>query len=157
MGMKGREGMHTIVQATKEDMEEVIILFDQYRIFYGQDSDTINARIYITDRFDNNDSVILLARDTAEGDPIGFVQLYPSFSSISMRKMWILNDLFVIEKYRRQGVAQSLLDAATNVARITKAKGIELSTASDNVNAQRLYERNGFSRDEVYYHYSLEV
>ncbi|WP_245699772.1 GNAT family N-acetyltransferase [Paenibacillus glacialis] len=155
--MKGREGMYSTIQATIEDMEEVILLFDQYRIFYGQDSDTINARIFISDRFDNNDSVILLARDTTEGAPIGFVQMYPSFSSISMRKIWILNDLFVIEKYRRQGVAQSLLDAATNVARITKAKGIELSTASDNVNAQRLYERNGFRRDEVYYYYSLEM
>ncbi|OAB43794.1 acetyltransferase [Paenibacillus glacialis] len=149
--------MYSTIQATIEDMEEVILLFDQYRIFYGQDSDTINARIFISDRFDNNDSVILLARDTTEGAPIGFVQMYPSFSSISMRKIWILNDLFVIEKYRRQGVAQSLLDAATNVARITKAKGIELSTASDNVNAQRLYERNGFRRDEVYYYYSLEM
>ena len=157
MDMKECEVMHTIAQAKIEDLEEVVVLFDQYRIFYGQNSDLNNARIFISDKLEHKESVILLVKDKVEGNAVGFAQMYPSFSSISMKKMWILNDLFVIEKYRRQGIAQSLLDEAANVARITKAKGIELSTASDNVNAQRLYERNGYKQDEVYYHYSLEV
>jgi len=151
------EVMHTITQATIEQLEEVTLLFDQYRIFYGQATDMVNARIFISDKLEHNESVILLAREREEGKAVGFAQMYPSFSSISMKKMWILNDLFVIEKYRRQGIAQSLLDAATNVARTTKAKGIELATASDNIQAQRLYERNGYIQDEVYYHYFLEV
>jgi ribosomal protein S18 acetylase RimI-like enzyme len=149
--------MHVIIEATIEDLEDAILLFDQYRVFYGQDSDLINARIFISDKFVNNESVILLARDTSDGKPIGFVQMYPSFSSVSMKKLWILNDLFVIEKYRRQGVAQSLLNEAANVASRTKTKGIELSTASDNVNAQRLYKRNGYLKDETYFHYGLEI
>ena len=149
--------MHVIIQATMKDLEEVVVLFDQYRTFYGQESDTNQARTFISSKFENNESVIMLARDTIDDESIGFIQMYPSFSSVSMRKIWILNDLFVIEKYRRQGVAQSLLDEAAHYARKTKAKGIELSTASNNVNAQRLYELNGYEKDEVYVHYGLEI
>lgn len=149
--------MQVINEATINDLEEVVVLFDQYRIFYGQDSDKDNARIFISDRFEHNESVILLARDTAEGELVGFIQMYPSFSSVSMKKLWILNDLFVIDKYRRKGVAQSLLDEAAKYARRTNAKGLELSTAIDNVIAQRLYERNGYEKDELYVHYELEV
>ena len=60
---------------------------------------------------------------------IGFTQLYPSFSSISMRRIWILNDLFVAEDRRGRGAAQRLLDAAKAYAVETNAKGLALSTA----------------------------
>lgn len=147
--------MQVINEATMDDLEEVVILFDQYRIFYGQESDRDNARIFIADRIEHNESVILLTK--VEGENAGFIQMYPSFSSVSMKKLWILNDLFVIDKYRRKGVAQSLLDEAAKYARKTNAKGIELSTAINNDIAQRLYERNGYEKDEVYVHYELEV
>lgn len=149
--------MQVIHEATMDDLEEVVILFDQYRIFYGQESDMDNARIFITDKIRYKESVLMLAKETGEGELVGFMQMYPSFSSVSMKKLWILNDLFVIDKYRRKGVAQSLLDEAANYARKTNAKGLELSTAINNDVAQRLYERNGYEKDEVYVHYELEV
>lgn len=147
--------MQVIHEATMDDLEEVVILFDQYRIFYGQEGDMDNARNFIAARIKHMESVILLAK--VEGENAGFAQMYPSFSSVSMKKLWILNDLFVIDKYRRKGVAQSLLDEAANYARKTNAKGLELSTAINNDIAQRLYERNGYEKDEVYVHYGLEV
>ncbi|MDF2958823.1 MAG: hypothetical protein K0S39_558 [Paenibacillus sp.] len=87
----------------------------------------------------------------------GFTQLYPVFSSISMKRSLILNDLFVKEEYRKQGIAQLLLDEAKNYAKQMNAKGLELCTAIDNERARRLYERNGFVQDQEFFHYFLSV
>ena len=88
---------------------------------------------------------------------LGFTQMYPSFSSVSMQRNWILNDLFVIPEKRKQGVATALLEKAKEFAMETKAKGLRLSTGMDNHLAQRFYERLGYKRDEAFYHYYLHL
>jgi len=102
------------------------------------------------------ESVIFIVKD-AEEDKFGFTQLYPSFSSISMERSWILNDLFVDEDYRKQGIAQLLLDAAQQHGQLTGAKGIGLTTGKNNVTAQRVYERNQYIKVEEFYHYDLTL
>ncbi|MCR8845623.1 GNAT family N-acetyltransferase [Paenibacillus sp. SC116] len=144
-------------QATIQDLEAVAEIFDQYRIFYGQQSDVTQARAFLFDRFEHRESIIFIVRDKSTRAIAGFTQLYPVFSSISMERSLILNDLYVGESYRRQGIAQLLLDEAKQYAQSIKAKGLELSTAIDNKQAQRLYERNGYGRDEDFYHYYLSV
>lgn len=88
---------------------------------------------------------------------VGFTQLYPTFSSISMKRNWILNDLFVDSDAREQGVGNMLLQTAKEYAIQTGAKGISLCTTVDNKQAQRLYEKNGYVRDSHYYHYELDT
>ncbi|TVX93826.1 GNAT family N-acetyltransferase [Paenibacillus agilis] len=144
-------------QATIQDLEAIAEIFDQYRIFYGQQSDVAQAREFLFDRFEHRESIIFIVKDKSTGTIAGFTQLYPVFSSISMERSLILNDLYVRESHRRQGIAQLLLDEAKKYAQLIKAKGLELSTAIDNEQAQRLYERNGYGRDEHYYHYYLSV
>ncbi len=75
-------------------------LFDAYRQFYGQEPDLLGARRFLEARLRGGDSVVLLAFD-ATGAGVGFVQLYPSFSSVAMKPIWILNDLFVAPEARR--------------------------------------------------------
>lgn len=143
-----------ITQATILDLEDIVILFNQYRMFYGQESDQEGARQFLFNRLVHRESVIYLAREgDVNGRAIGFAQLYPVFSSVSMQRSWILNDLFVNADVRGQGVGRELLQAVTDFAVMTHAKGIALSTATTNVNAQKLYEQNGFVRDEEFYHY----
>ncbi|MBB6637215.1 GNAT family N-acetyltransferase [Cohnella thailandensis] len=144
-------------QATIAELEDVAALFNEYRIFYGQESDPDGAKKFLFDRFEHGESVIFIARDEEGGQAIGFTQLYPSFSSVSMKRIWILNDLFVTEKRRKRGAAQSLLQAAEEYAVRTKSKGLELATAPDNERAQRLYVNNGYKKDEEFYHYYLHV
>jgi ribosomal protein S18 acetylase RimI-like enzyme len=146
-----------VSQATIHDLDALVVLFNEYRIFYSQPSDTDKARDFLFDRFEHNESVLFIVKDTEAYQTIGFVQLYPSFSSISMKRSWVLNDLYVLEAYRGRGVAQLLIDAAIEFAIQTKAKGLALSTAIDNRNAQRIYERNGFKKDDVYFHYFLSL
>ncbi|MEK3978619.1 GNAT family N-acetyltransferase [Psychrobacillus sp. FSL K6-2836] len=138
-------------QATINDLDSLTELFDFYRLFYKQASDLIGAKKFLEERFQKNESVIFIAYDN--GEPVGFTQLFPSFSSVSMQKSWVLNDLYVKETARRKGVAKELINKAIGLAEETKAKGILLETGKENVNAQKLYETIGFTKDSSYYYY----
>ncbi|WP_334071227.1 MULTISPECIES: GNAT family N-acetyltransferase [Paenibacillus] len=146
-----------ISQAALGDLPDVARLFDHYRVFYGKDSDEAGAEAFLFTLMEHRESVILLARAEADRQAIGFAQLYPAYSSISMQRSWILNDLFVLEDWRNQGVARQLLKAAAEMARLTEAKGIALETALDNLSAQKLYESMGYVRDTRFYHYYLTL
>jgi ribosomal protein S18 acetylase RimI-like enzyme len=144
-----------IVLARLEHLEEVSKLFDQYRIFYQQPSNLEAATKFLQQRFQNNDSTIFLA---SNGEyKVGFIQLYPSFSSVSMKQVWILNDLFVEEDYRKKEVAKLLVSAAEKFARETEAVRIILATQMSNVAAQSLYESLGYTKDEDFLHYVLRI
>jgi GNAT superfamily N-acetyltransferase len=95
--------------AQLEQIEELAELFDRYRMFYQQPSNTEAARDFLQERLEKSDSTIFVASN--DGQIVGFTQLYPSFSSVSMKRIWILNDLFVRETDRNQGVAKLLMNA----------------------------------------------
>ncbi|CAH0152578.1 MULTISPECIES: GNAT family N-acetyltransferase [Peribacillus] len=141
----------SIQKATLHELESLTELFDLYRVFYEQTSDPGRAREFLRERLTNGESVVFMAYD--EGHPIGFVQLYPSFSSVSMMRSWVLNDLFVKESARKKGFGEELLNAAITFARETGAKGVSLETGKDNVNAQKLYEKIGFVRESNHFYY----
>ncbi|ODG92417.1 MULTISPECIES: GNAT family N-acetyltransferase [Bacillaceae] len=144
-----------VVRAKSEHITDVANLFDQYRMFYKQESNLNGAIDFITERIKTQDSVIFLVKE--EDQSMGFTQLYPSFSSVSMKKLWILNDLYVTETARKKGVAQLLLDAAKKFAIVSKAKALDLQTAIDNKSAQALYEKNGYQVDKEFLSYSLNL
>jgi GNAT superfamily N-acetyltransferase len=145
----------TIREAGLEDLHELAAIFDLYRIFYGQETDVEGAADFLFERMEHRESVILIADDVEQGRIAGFTQLYPVFSSISMKRSYILNDLYVREQYRKQGIARLLLEAAKRYAKLARAKGLSLSTAVTNVRAQQLYEQSGYVRDEQFIHYDL--
>ncbi|KOO16744.1 acetyltransferase [Vibrio xuii] len=144
------------MRATVEQLDLVADLFNQYRVFYGQKSDLKLAHHYINERIHNEESVIFLAVDV-DGEALGFTQLYPSFSSVSAQRSWILNDLFVTESGRSGGVGRALMNAATQHAIETGANGLSLETAQDNVVAQSLYESLGYKKETAYLSYFLSV
>ncbi|RUL54035.1 MULTISPECIES: GNAT family N-acetyltransferase [Lysinibacillus] len=144
-----------IYQATIEDLEGVSKLFNLYRMFYEQPSDLEGASAYIKERIENKDSVIFVVKN--EQEYVGFTQLYPTFSSISMRRAWILNDLYVAAEARKQGIGEMLLQKVKDYGIQTGAKSISLSTAPDNYSAQSLYEKNGYVRDSQFYQYELSL
>jgi GNAT superfamily N-acetyltransferase len=145
--------MTEIRVADSGDLEALVPLFDAYRVFYGGPSDPGAARRFLSARLAAGDSRIFLA--VAEGQAIGFTQLYPSFSSLSMQRLWILNDLFVEPGARRNGTGKALMTAAEGFARADGAKGLSLATQTGNQSAQSLYAKLGYRRDEGFFHYSL--
>jgi len=144
-----------VFRATINDLDGISNLFNLYRIFYKQDSDLEGAKRYIKERIESNESVIFVVKD--KDTYVGFTQLYPTFSSISMKRAWILNDLYVEAEARKRGVGEMLLQKAKDYALATGANGISLSTAPDNLSAQSLYEKNGYERDTQFYHYELSL
>lgn len=145
----------TIVRATPDHLNEVAVLFDAYRQWYGQKPNHDGARDFLAARLEQSDSAIFLALENVMA--VGFTQLYPSFSSIAMRPIWILNDLFVVESARKTGVARSLLKEAERFARETNAARLVLETAPDNQPAQALYEKLGWVKDDEFIHYKYNL
>jgi len=145
---------YSIKQASTEDAVVVGSLFDSYRVFYKQNTNPELALEYISERLTNKESIVFLAQDE-KNVGLGFTQLYPTFSSVSAQKSWILNDLYVSKNARKMGIARELMAAAHEFAIGTGANGIALETAKDNINAQALYESLGDKRSTGYYNYFL--
>ncbi len=143
-------------QATVADLDLIVPLFDAYRQFYRKPSDLGLARTFLLERFQHNQSIIFIALDQ-DSVAVGFTQLYPAFSSVSVARIFILNDLFVVPAARRQGIASLLLRAAADFGRAVGAVRLTLSTAITNESAQSLYESEGWSRDNSFYVYHLPL
>lgn len=141
----------SVRQAVFSDLPDLVPLFDAYRQFYGRTPDLAAAESFLRDRFSHGESVLFLA--FAADEPAGFTQLYPSFSSVSLARTFILNDLFVVPGRRRTGVGSALLGAAVDYARSLGAVRVTLNTDIQNATAQATYEAGGWKRDREYYVY----
>ena len=134
-------------QATLEDVDALVPLFDAYRQFYAQPSDKTRARNWLRARIGANESVVLLA--TSNDRAIGFAQLYPMYSSVQTARIWVLNDLYVRPEARRQGTARALLRAALEHARDDGACRLQLETGRGNEAARALYRDAGWQEDDT--------
>ncbi|MDQ1161135.1 GNAT superfamily N-acetyltransferase [Chryseobacterium sp. SORGH_AS 447] len=143
-------------KATLQDIRQLSELFDQYRIFYHKTSDVPAAEQFLTERIENGDSKIFVAEN--EERLVGFVQLYPLFSSTRMKRYWLLNDLFVNESYRGKGFSKQLIERAKEMAKSTDACGILLETGKSNDIGNKLYPSCGFELyDEVnFYEWTVD-
>ncbi|WP_395059969.1 GNAT family N-acetyltransferase [Polaromonas sp.] len=141
----------TVRQAIFSDLEELSGLFDQYRVFQGRQSDLPAARSFLQARFDHGESVVFMAHEGTT--PLGFAQLYPSYSSTALARVFILNDLFVHEMGRRKGVASRLLVALEGYAWAHGAARMTLNVAMGNTPGQALYEAQGWHKDAQFFMY----
>ncbi len=144
-----------IRRAAPADLNVLAPLFDQYRQFYGRASDIAAARAFLNERFERNESVTFLAHDGAL--TLGFAQLYPTFSSLSLARRLVLNDLFVSEQARRLGVGRALIAACAAYGRSVGATSLALSTAKTNARAQAPYRSTGWVLDQVFDQYNLPL
>ena len=142
--------MAEIIKASVRDLAEIVPLFDQYRIFYGQPTSEEAAREYLLERLERDECIIFLAKKN--GITVGFTLLYTTFSSVSMKPIYILNDLYVIPEYRKQGIGELLLEKSKELCIRSGYKGVALETAADNP-AQALYEKLGWVKDTHCFHY----
>jgi len=144
------------LRADPSHLDKIASLFDAYRGFYGQPSNLTQSRNFIAERIARDESAIFFVEDDT-GEALGFVQLYPTFSSIDAHRALLLSDLFTTPAARGRGVGTLLMNTARTFALLTGAKGLVLETATDNLGAQRLYESLGYVRDTGYYTYCLDL
>ncbi len=148
-----------IIHASVENVNVIAPLFDRYRQFYGQESNLEGATRFLVERLTRQQSVVFFATEESASQPngLGFVQLYPSFSSVQMKPIWIINDLFVAKEARRLGVGRLLMGAAFNRAQSSGAARLVLSTAKHNVPAKSLYLSLGYRLDDDFEHLKLSL
>ncbi len=142
--------------AKLKHLDELVSLFDAYRVFYKKDSDKEAAKAFLSDRIQNQESVIYISRNE-DGLATGFVQLYPIFSSTRMKRMWLLNDLFVDPSFRGQGFSKALIERSKELCRETDACGMILETAKDNDIGNQLYPATGWTLDEDHNFYYWDL
>jgi len=147
--------MIEIKRATPDDIDYLVPLFDGYRQFYRYSSDLSAARAFLAQRLTQRDSIIFVAWQ--KNAAIGFTQLYPSFSSLRMARLFVLSDLYVDVSARKLGAGRLLLEAAARYGRSEGAGYLSLETARTNLIAQSLYESCGWKRDTEFYVYELVV
>ena len=148
--------MIKITLANESHLDELARLFNLYRIFYEQKDDLDRAYDFIKARLINQQSIIFVAEDNPD-QLSGFVQLYPSFCSVSTIPILILYDLYVDQNHRGKGIGRLLMNQASKHAKDNGFKRLELSTAITNVIGQSLYESLNYQRDKDFYHYALEL
>jgi len=147
-----------IIQATLEHLDLLTPLFVKYREFYGELPFPDSSRTFLEKRLSREESVIYLALpDDDDSKLLGFCQLYPSYSSLSLKRVWILNDIYVAEDARRQLVADHLMQKAKKMARETQAVRMRVSTSANNEVAQKVYESIGFREDTQFKNYTLPI
>lgn len=145
--------MIKIHQANINDIEDLEVIFSLYLKFYKVESIRDDNITFLKERVQNNESVIFTAKK--DDEIVGFTQLFPTFSSASLKKVYILNDLFVLENYRNQGIAKLLIHQVIEFAKENNCARVSLSTARDNP-AQFLYEKLGFKESTFkFFNYNL--
>ncbi|MCL3817478.1 GNAT family N-acetyltransferase [Aeromicrobium wangtongii] len=142
----------TVTRVDLTHVEVAAPLFADYREFYGASHDVQAATAFLTERLTREESIVLLARDGDEA--VGFAQIYPSFTSVGLAPIWVLNDLFVADHARGSGAVDELLDTIVRMAAEAGAASVKLSTAHTNTRAQAVYERHGYQLDQTYRSYA---
>jgi GNAT superfamily N-acetyltransferase len=131
-------------KVTIKDLELVVKLSDKQK-----------AEEFISERLKLNDSQIFVA-ETDDKELVGFVQLYPIFSSTRMQRLWLLNDLFVAKDHRGKGVSKQLIECSKELCKQTNACGLILETAKTNIVGNQLYPKVGFLLDNEHNYYSWD-
>jgi ribosomal protein S18 acetylase RimI-like enzyme len=147
-----------IRKATAQDLDQLTTLFDQYLVFYKKPSNIEKHKSFLKERMEKNEAIIFIAfDDEVKEKAIGFTLIYPTFSSILLSKILILNDLYVDSTIRNNGTGEKLILKTIELAKELDAKLVRLRTAKNNIIAQGLYHKMGFVRDDLVYTYDLAV
>ncbi len=142
----------SIVRATVDDVHVLHPLVEAYRDFYKQ-APSDKTLAYLSERLANNEAIVYLA--LVNGVAAGFTMIYPTFSTVSLSQIWLLNDLFVTPESRGNGIASTLMQTVEDAAREAGATRVFLRTANDNTAAQALYEGRGWVQDTVFRRYDI--
>lgn len=149
-----------IIQATLDHLDDLVPLFETYRVWYKKPANELKTRQFLTERILKYESIIFLiytdgtSRDGREGGtPAGFTQLYPTYSSIRLARLWLLNDLFVVPEERGKGFSIALIEHVQDFAKKTGAAGVTLQTDLTNDIGNQLYPKMGFELENTHYNY----
>ncbi len=134
---------------TKEDASALVPLMLSYIVdFYGKPNPGESAVRGLIERLLRNPEAGVQFVAVKGDQLVGFVTLYHTFSTLQMKRVAILNDLFVDVEYRGQKVGETLFLHALTYIREQGFAFMEWQTAKDNFVAQSLYRKMGGQMSE---------
>jgi GNAT superfamily N-acetyltransferase len=136
-----------IREVKTSDLDQLSILFNSYRIFYGKESNIDISKKFLESRISNKDSKMFICE--VNNILTGFVQLYPLFSSVRVSRYWLLNDLFIDSEFRGKGYSKLLIDRAKELVLESGACGMMLETEKSNKIGNSLYPKTGFKINDL--------
>ncbi len=139
---------HSIKRVEVADLDELMPLMRAYCDFYEVSPPDVDLLALVTALIDDpeREGVQQLARDPG-GRVAGFATLYWTWSTTNASRIGIMNDLFVAERARGQGVAEQLIEACRAECAHRGARRLTWQTAPDNLRAQAVYDRIGATRE----------
>lgn len=147
--------MQRILRAEIGDLDDAAPLFDDYRRFFTKRADLAVSRSFLEERLRNGECVLFLCRE--DGLAIGFLQLYPLFSSWYAKRIWFLSDLYVADDARKKGAGRALVRAALDFATQTGAASIMVELPFSEPHLARFYGELGFDKDPVFELYRCAI
>lgn len=139
---------HAIAAVKATDLDDLLVLMRAYCDFYEvapSDDDLLTLSRALA-RDPEHEGVQLVARDET-GRAVGFATLYWTWSTTHACRIGVMNDLFVAEVARGQGLAEALIEACWAACVRRGARRLTWQTAPDNLRAQSVYDRVGATRE----------
>jgi GNAT superfamily N-acetyltransferase len=138
---------NSIVRATAQDVARLLPLFDAYRAFFAGGRDGRSSE-FLEKRLERDEAVIFIARCDAE--TVGFITLYPLWSSWYCRRIWFLSDLYVAESARNRGMGAGLVEHVVAYAKETGASSVMVELPRREPHLKRFYAKLGFAQDDFF-------
>ena len=130
--------------AVAEDWQDFLVLVDGLYQEFDEDRPPSGRLARLFDGAVADDSSFKLLFAVAEDELCGLLSMAIVPTTQGATCFFYLDDVFVLEQYRGQGIGTELMREAVNHARSSDCVRMELGTRRDNIRARRLYERLGF-------------
>jgi diamine N-acetyltransferase len=131
--------------ATEHDFEVVYQLLIEFAAFHGS-----SDKVYTTVEQLKQDKDLFqcLVAETHDKRIVGFASHFFSYYSWSGKALYI-DDLYVTQSLRKQGIGKALLDAVVQKAKDNNCFKVRWQTSNWNSNAIAFYKNYGAEIDEV--------
>lgn len=131
---------HEIRLAAEDDFFGWLPLFEAYCRFYETELDDAKALIVWNWISDEHDPLQAALAVDDEGKPVGLAHFRVVPDSLSATRGMYLDDLYVDEAARGDGIGRSLIEYVHARAAEVGSGGVTWITAADNTAAQRMYD-----------------
>ncbi len=140
---------------TDKTVEILAELFGEYQTFYGVKPNYKHNLKFLQKFLEGNEGIFFLYSDGEHH--VGYVNFYFSYSSVSAKRIAILNDLYVREDFRNHGIGKELIDYAINYAEEIGIEHVRWCTRINNHQAQALYSKYESTKTDWFHYDTLYI
>jgi len=135
----------TIRKATEEDFPGILLLINEFAAFQKTPEKVI---ITLDQMINEKEYFQCFVAEAGDDEIAGFATFFIVYYSWSGKAVY-LDDLYVKEDYRKQGIGKQLLETVINLARDQQCKKVRWQVSGWNTNAIEFYKKIGATIDKT--------